>query len=155
MHLTPHCKESALPFCKIQTTDQRRESRKGAGRKTTRKAWRERNEDQGQNTINRNGQRPFVLLEPEKAQRLTVIPDKMTQELRVGWAGKHFHRDELKVELSRGSHGLSLQLHDPRRSHPTNEHSTPLAVGSRSQKKCYSPWTWYDTYRLNNYLQSL
>lgn len=33
MHLTPHCKESALPFCKIQTTDQRTESRKGAGRK--------------------------------------------------------------------------------------------------------------------------
>lgn len=67
---------------------------KGAGRNTIGKARREENEDIGENSVNRSGQPPFVLLEPQKEQKLT---NKMTRQQHVGQAGKHFHLSPTEV----------------------------------------------------------
>lgn len=151
----PCCKGKYLSMCtpscpcNSQTRDHRRYTRHGAGRNTVGKARRGENEDLGENSVNRSGQPPFVLLEREKAQRLTVVPDKKTRQQHVGQAGKCFPLSPTEMgwrwELNGGSHGSSLQLHDLRRSHPTNKHSTPLAAGSQSQEKKVIPLDSYMT----------
>lgn len=130
---TPSCSRNS------QTRDQRRHARHGAGRNTVGKTRMEENEHLGENSVNRSGQPPFVLPASEKEQRQSVVPDKMTWQQHVGQAGKHFPVSPNETawlwELNGGSHGAPLQLHDLRRSHPVNKHSTPPAAGSQSQEK--------------------